>query len=79
LLRNKNKKEGYYELSTQKSGTIFTTSILRSLSDDYSRLQEEYKDKQRFLVKEVVEIASSYTPVLEVLDDLIAAIDVTVR
>ena len=52
---------------------------MRSLSDDYSRLQEEYKDKQRFLVKEVVEIASSYTPVLEVLDDLLAAVDVTVR
>lgn len=78
-MRTKNKKEGYYELATQKSGTIFTTSTLRSLSDDYSRLQDEYKDKQRFLVKEVVDIASSYTPVLEVLDDLLAAVDVTVR
>ena len=52
---------------------------MRSLSDDYSRLQEEYKDKQRFLVKEVVEIASSYTHVLEVLDALLAAVGVTVR
>jgi DNA mismatch repair protein MSH2 len=30
-------------------------------------------------VKEVVSIAASYTPVLEALDDLIAAVDVTVR
>lgn len=79
LLRTKGKKQGYIELATQKSGTIFTTTTLKDLSEDYFRLQEEYKEKQRFLVKEVVQIAASYAPVLEQLDDLIAAIDVTVR
>lgn len=79
LLRKKGPKDGYHELATQKSGTIFTTTILRQASDDFQRLQEEYKEKQRFLVKEVVQIASSYAPVLETLDDLIAAVDVTVR
>lgn len=68
----------YIELSTQKSGTIFTTKLLKNLSEEYSRLQEEYEKKQRHLVKEVVQIASSYTPVLEVLDDLVAALDVIV-
>jgi DNA mismatch repair protein MSH2 len=48
------------------------------LSDSYTRLSKEYDDKQRHLVKEVVSIAASYTPVLEALDDLIAAVDVTV-
>jgi DNA mismatch repair protein MSH2 len=71
-------KKQYIELSTQKSGTIFTTTALKNLSEDYSRLQEEYEKKQRHLVKEVVQIASSYTPVLEVLDDLVAALDVVV-
>ncbi|GMK54432.1 hypothetical protein CspeluHIS016_0110180 [Cutaneotrichosporon spelunceum] len=71
-------KKQYIELSTQKSGTIFTTASLRESSDDFARLQEEYETKQRHLVKEVVGIAASYTPVLELLDNLIAAIDVAV-
>ncbi|BEI87420.1 uncharacterized protein CcaverHIS019_0101380 [Cutaneotrichosporon cavernicola] len=71
-------KKQFIELSTQKSGTIFTTATLREASDDFARLQEEYEAKQRHLVKEVVGIASSYTPVLELLDNIIAAIDVTV-
>jgi DNA mismatch repair protein MSH2 len=75
LLRS---KKQYIELATQKSGTIFTTTALKNLSEEYSDLQEEYEKKQRHLVKEVVHIASSYTPVLEILDDLVAALDVIV-
>lgn len=75
LIRGKKK---YIDLATQKSGTIFTTTLLKNLSEDYARLQEEYEKKQRHLVKEVVSIASSYTPVLEKLADLIAALDVIV-
>ncbi|WVQ70559.1 hypothetical protein IAR50_000078 [Cryptococcus sp. DSM 104548] len=73
----RNKKE-YIDLSTQKSGTIFTTKTLRGLSEEYFRLQELYEKQQRHLVKEVVAIAATYTPVLEVLDNLMAAIDVIV-
>ncbi|EIW69972.1 hypothetical protein TREMEDRAFT_30126 [Tremella mesenterica DSM 1558] len=75
LIRN---KKQYRDLATQKSGTIFTTATLKGLSEDYDRLMDKYNDKQRTLVKEVVSIAASYTPVLEALDNLIAAIDVTV-
>lgn len=73
LIRN---KKQYIELSTQKSGTIFTTETLRELSEQFSDLQEGYEQKQRHLVKEVVQIAASYIPVFEQLDDLIAALDV---
>ncbi|KAL7422721.1 MSH2 protein [Cryptotrichosporon argae] len=73
LLRN---KKGYFDLATQKSGTIFTTSTLRQASEEYSRLQDEYERTQRHLVKEVVQVAASYTSVLEELDHLIAALDV---
>jgi DNA mismatch repair protein MSH2 len=91
LIRN---KKQYIDLATQKSGSIFTTARLRELSDEFQRLQDEYEKKQRHLVKEVVSIAckrpvgvsslplirvASYTPVLEALDNLIAAVDVTVR
>lgn len=71
-------KKQFIELSTQKSGTIFTTATLRDASDEFARLQDEYEKKQRHLVKEVVNIASSYAPVLELLDNLIAAVDVVV-
>lgn len=71
-------KKQYIELATQKSGTIFTTKTLRDASDEYSRLQEEYEKTQRHLVREVVQIAASYTPVLEVLDNLVAALDVVI-
>ncbi|WVN89665.1 uncharacterized protein L203_104895 [Cryptococcus depauperatus CBS 7841] len=73
----RNKKE-YIDLTTQKSGSIFTTKTLKELSEEYFRLQELYEKQQRHLVKEVVGIASSYTPILEILDNLIAAIDVVV-
>ncbi|KAL1409833.1 MSH2 protein [Vanrija albida] len=73
LIRN---KKQYIELSTQKSGTIFTTDTLRDLSDEFSTLQDNYEEKQRHLVKEVVQIAASYIPVFEQLDDLVAALDV---
>ncbi|WWC92204.1 uncharacterized protein L201_007158 [Kwoniella dendrophila CBS 6074] len=71
-------KKNCIELATQKSGTIFTTNHLRNLSDSYFDLQDKYERAQRHLVKEVVGIAASYTPVLEILDNLLAAVDVTV-
>ncbi|OCF39837.1 DNA mismatch repair protein MSH2 [Kwoniella heveanensis CBS 569] len=74
LIRN---KKGYIDLATQKSGTIFTTRRLKDLSEQYFDLQDKYERQQRHLVKEVVGIASSYAPVLEMLDNVIAAIDVT--
>ncbi|WVR08513.1 hypothetical protein IAU60_005568 [Kwoniella sp. DSM 27419] len=74
LIRN---KKGYIDLATQKSGSIFTTRHLKELSENYFDLQEAYEKQQRHLVKEVVKIASSYTIVLEMLDNVLAAIDVT--
>ena len=50
-------KKEYIELSTQKSGSIFTTMTLRELSDKYFKLQEEYNEKQKHLVAQVVSIA----------------------
>jgi DNA mismatch repair ATPase MutS len=50
-------KKGYIDLTTQKSGSIFTTRILRDLSDQYLDLQKKYETLQNSLVKKVVEIA----------------------
>lgn len=50
-------KKEYIDLTTQKSGSIFTTRTLRGLSDTYLELQERYEKLQSSLVKEVVNIA----------------------
>ncbi|ORY29618.1 muts domain V-domain-containing protein [Naematelia encephala] len=74
LIRN---KKQYIDLATQKSGSIFTTRHLKELNDEYTRVQEDYDKKQKKLVAEIVTIAATYTPIMEVLDNLIAGIDVT--
>lgn len=50
-------KKQYIDLTTQKSGSIFTTRTLRELSDKYVELQDRYSKIQASLVKEVVSIA----------------------
>ncbi|KAJ9105070.1 hypothetical protein QFC19_003702 [Naganishia cerealis] len=71
-------RKGYIDLATQKSGTIFTTRKLKSLSEEHTELTQLYDKTQRGLVKEVVAIAASYTPILEALDSLVASLDVIV-
>ncbi|KAF9226411.1 DNA mismatch repair protein [Gyrodon lividus] len=72
----KNKK--YIELGTIKSGVYFTTKTLKGLATEYQETNEEYQRTQSGLVKEVVSIASTYTPVLENLDHVLARLDVIV-
>ncbi|KAH7916001.1 DNA mismatch repair protein [Hygrophoropsis aurantiaca] len=71
---NRNKK--YIELGTVKSGVYFTTKTLKELASDYQETTDEYSRMQSGLVKEVVSIASTYAPVLESLDHVIAHLDV---
>ncbi|KAI0746952.1 DNA mismatch repair protein [Daedaleopsis nitida] len=76
LLQNEPRK--YIELGTMKSGVFFTTRTLKELSTEYSELTERYTRTQSGLVKEVVNIASTYTPVLEAWNNVIAHLDVIV-
>ncbi|KAJ7512587.1 muts domain V-domain-containing protein [Mycena galericulata] len=71
---DKNKK--YIELGMVKSGVYFTTKNLRSLAEDHKDYSEKYAKAQSSLVKEVVNIAATYTPVLESLDNVVAHLDV---
>ncbi|KZT28144.1 DNA mismatch repair protein [Neolentinus lepideus HHB14362 ss-1] len=68
-------KRAYIELGTTKSGTFFTTKILKELSNEYQEVTESYSRTQSGLVKEVINIASTYTPVLEALDHVVAHLD----
>ncbi|KAJ3856348.1 muts domain V-domain-containing protein [Lentinula lateritia] len=66
----------YIELGTIKSGVFFTTKTLKLLAEDYLEYSSKYTRTQSGLVKEVVNIASTYTPVLESLNNLLAQLDV---
>ncbi|KAF7335971.1 DNA mismatch repair protein 2 [Mycena sanguinolenta] len=68
--------KSYIELGMPKAGLYFTTKRLRSLAEDHKDYTEKYEKAQRNLVKEVVNIASTYTPVLESLDNVVAHLDV---
>ncbi|KAH8110312.1 DNA mismatch repair protein MSH2 [Phellopilus nigrolimitatus] len=68
----------FTELGTNKSGVYFTTKKLKNLATDYQEITESYTKTQSGLVKEIVNIAATYTPVLEALDDQIAHIDVII-
>ncbi|KAF7318276.1 DNA mismatch repair protein 2 [Mycena chlorophos] len=69
-------KHGYIELGMTKSGSFFTTKKLKSHAEDHRDYSDSYQKAQRDLVREVVEIAKTYTPVLESLDNVIAHLDV---
>ncbi|KAG0000086.1 MutS-like protein [Entomortierella chlamydospora] len=74
-LRN---KSSYIELTTQKNGVLFTTTKMRAASQSFSEASQEYERTQSSLAKEVIGIVSTYCPVLEQLNTLVAQLDVLV-
>ncbi|KAI8619884.1 muts domain V-domain-containing protein [Chytriomyces sp. MP71] len=74
----RNKKSEYEELTTLKSGTLFTTSKLKRLSSEIDDLREKYDEVQVNLVKEIISITAGYFPVFERLNQLVAHLDVVV-
>ncbi|TRM69557.1 muts domain V-domain-containing protein [Schizophyllum amplum] len=73
-----NKKDKYIELATNKSGVYFVTKKLKTIAADHKELTQAYSRKQSGLVKEIVAIAATYTPVMESLDSIIAHLDVII-
>jgi len=74
-IRNKQK---YQECSTQKNGVYFTTQKLQSIRREFDQLSENYNRTQSSLVNEVVSVAASYCPVLELLAGVLAHMDVII-
>ena len=70
--------KNYFELATQKAGVLFTTLRLKGLSEEYIQLSADYKKVQFGVVKEIIGIVATYSPILEDLNDLIAELDVLV-
>lgn len=72
------KSKDYIELSVLKSGIYFTTLTMRKLSNKYNDIMNQYKNQQKHLVKEIVEIAASFSPVMEKLGLVISQLDVII-
>lgn len=72
----RNTADRYIELQTVKSGVFFTTKKLRSLSQDFTDLTNEYNIKQKELIKEILSIALTYQNVFFSLSLVLATIDV---
>lgn len=62
----------------RQGGLYFTTPSVRELNDEFRSLSEDYASTQSRLVKDVIDIASSYTPPLEHLNVVVAHLDVIV-
>ncbi|KAF4628976.1 hypothetical protein G7Y89_g9175 [Cudoniella acicularis] len=71
-------KKNYQECSTQKNGVFFTTHKLQSIRREFDQLSENYNRTQSSLVNEVVSVAASYCPVIELLAGVLAHMDVIV-
>ncbi|QDS71889.1 MutS-like protein [Venturia effusa] len=71
-------KRQYSEIATMKNGVYFTTSTLASLRREFDQLTSNYNRTQSGLVSEVVNVAASYSPVLEKLGTILAHLDVIV-
>ncbi|KAH9477925.1 DNA mismatch repair protein msh-2 [Psilocybe cubensis] len=72
----KNLPKRYIELGTNKSGVYFTTSRLKQHAEDFKEASAAYAKTQHGVVKQVIEIAATYTPVLETLNTILAHLDV---
>ncbi|KAH3681089.1 hypothetical protein WICPIJ_007949 [Wickerhamomyces pijperi] len=68
----------YIELQTVKAGVFFTTSELKSASSESFTLTKEYSRQQLALVKEIINITSTYAPVLDKIAHTLSHLDVIV-
>ena len=75
-MRKANKKFNYKIISIKNKIMSFTTSELKDLIREYNELEDSYRALQNELVLKVLEIASTYYPLLETVSSLISQLDV---
>ena len=63
-------------LQTKKEGVLFRDKKLAGLAEDYMAVQREYQAAQAEIAKQVVEMATTYTPVVQDCVTLLAELDV---
>ncbi|XP_070564329.1 DNA mismatch repair protein Msh2-like [Ptychodera flava] len=75
IIRN-NKK--YITIDTNKNGVRFTNSSLKSLNDEYMAAKDSYTETQKAVVSEIINIAAGYVEPLQLLNQIVAHLDVLV-
>lgn len=70
------KHKNYLELSTVKAGIFFSTKEMKEIANETANLQKAYEKQQMSLVKEIVNITLTYSPVLEKISLILAHLDV---
>ena len=63
-------------LQTKKEGVLFRDQKLSGLAEEYMAVQREYQAAQAEIAKQVVEMATTYTPVVQDCVTLLAELDV---
>lgn len=69
-------KNEYKILSVKNRVMVFTCPQLKELVNQYLELYEKYNEEQNKLVDKILEIVSTYHPLLEKISSIIAKIDV---
>eukprot|EP01091_Cochliopodium_minus_P014935 TRINITY_DN5185_c0_g1_i1.p1 TRINITY_DN5185_c0_g1~~TRINITY_DN5185_c0_g1_i1.p1 ORF type:complete len:910 (+),score=325.71 TRINITY_DN5185_c0_g1_i1:30-2759(+) len=65
-------------VASQKNGFYFRTTQLRKLSEKYEKASSSYNTEQQKLVKQILEIALGYMPIVDEVANIISTIDVYV-
>lgn len=71
-MRNQNKKFNYKIISIKNKIMSFSITELKDLVREYSELEDNYRALQNELVMKVLEIASTYYPLLETVSSIIS-------
>ncbi|XP_004363541.2 Msh2 protein [Capsaspora owczarzaki ATCC 30864] len=66
----------YTTIDTKKDGVRFVSPKLRALNDEFAQLKKDYDDIQSTLATEVIKVAGGYCEPLELLNALVAELDV---
>lgn len=75
-MRKAQKKYNYKIISIKNKIMSFTVQELKDLVREFNELEDSYRALQNELVLKVLEIASTYYPLLETVSTLISQLDV---
>ena len=75
-MRKHNKKFNYKIISIKNKIMSFSIQELKDLVREYNEFEDQYRALQNELVLKVLEIASTYYPLLETVSSLISQLDV---
>ena len=65
-------------VASQKNGWYFRTTTLRKLKEKYEKASSSYNTEQTKLVKQILEIAIGYMPIVDEIASIISTLDVFV-